>query len=212
VKILAGVEAADGGQVIGQVKVSYKPQYIKADYTGTVRELLLDQAPSILNSSFHQSEIQHPLELKPLFEKDVANLSGGELQRVAIALCLGRQADLYLLDEPSAYLDSNQRMIAARTIRRVLEKEAKAAFVVDHDVYFIDMVSDSLMVFGGTPGRSGLGEGPMDLRSGMNQFLKGLGVTFRRDPDSHRPRINKAGSRLDQEQRSVGEYYYRTAA
>lgn len=212
VKILAGVLPADAGAIEGKVRVSYKPQYIKPDFEGTVRELLALQASHLLNSNFHQAEITHPLQLKPLFDKDVQRLSGGELQRVSIALALGRDADIYLLDEPSAYLDSNQRMIAARTIRRVLEKEAKAGFIVDHDVYFIDMVSDSLMVFGGEPGRVGVGDGPMDLRSGMNRFLKDLDVTFRRDPDSHRPRINKPASRLDQEQRSQGEYYYRVAA
>jgi len=212
VKILAGVGEADAGKIEGSVKVSYKPQYIKPDFTGTVRDLLITQAAHLLNSSFHEAEIVHPLQLRPLMEKDVDKLSGGELQRVAIALALARPADLYLLDEPSAYLDSNQRMVAARTIRRVLEKEAKAGFVVDHDVYFIDMVSDSLMVFGGQPGRRGEAVGPLDLRTGMNRFLSGLDITFRRDPDSHRPRINKPGSRLDQEQRGQGEFYYRVAA
>src|SRR5436309_167514 len=109
-------------------------------------------------------------------------VSGGELQRVAIALCLGRDADICLIDEPSAYLDSNQRMEAARTIRRVMEKEARTGLIVDHDVYFIDMVSDSIMVFSGDPGRSGVGEGPFPMRDGMNRFLKMVGITFRRDP------------------------------
>jgi ATP-binding cassette subfamily E protein 1 len=48
----------------------------------------------------------------------VQNLSGGELQRVAITLCLGKPADVYLIDEPSAYLDSEQRLHAARVIKR----------------------------------------------------------------------------------------------
>src|SRR2546426_934607 len=116
-----------------------------------------------------------------MLERDVSTLSGGELQRVAIALCLGREADIYLIDESSAYLDSNQRMEAARTIRRVMEKEARTGLIVDHDVYFLDMVSDSLMVFSGDPGRTGVGEGPFPMRDGMNRFLKMVGITFRRD-------------------------------
>jgi ATP-binding cassette subfamily E protein 1 len=211
VKVLAGVEAADAGQIQGKVRVSYKPQYIKPDYQGTVHELLLEKAPILLNSAFHEGEITRPLNLRGVLEKDVDKLSGGELQRVAIGLCLAQEADIFLIDEPSAYLDSNQRMVAARTIRRVLEKEAKAAFVVDHDVYFVDMVADSLMVFGGEPGKHGVAEGPMDLRSGMNRFLKDLDITFRRDPDTQRPRVNKFESRLDREQRSIGEYYYAAA-
>ncbi|MBI2077439.1 MAG: ribosome biogenesis/translation initiation ATPase RLI, partial [Euryarchaeota archaeon] len=191
VKILAGVDTSDAGVVHGAVKVAYKPQYIKPDFEGTVHDLLLQKAPILLNSPFHEGEITRPLNLRAIIEKNVEKLSGGELQRVAIALCLAQQADLYLIDEPSAYLDSNQRMVAARTIRRIMEKEAKAGFVVDHDVYFIDMVADSLMVFGGQPGLHGTAVGPLDLRTGMNRFLKDLDITFRRDPDTQRPRVNK---------------------
>jgi len=141
-------------------------------------------------------------------EKNVDTLSGGELQRVAIAECLGRQADIYLIDEPSAYLDSSQRMIASKTIRRAVEKIGKSAVVVDHDVYMVDLISDSLMVFRGEPSVSGTAEGPMEMRDGMNRFLKDVQITFRRDQESSRPRINKKGSRLDREQKSRGEYYY----
>jgi ATP-binding cassette subfamily E protein 1 len=159
-------------------------------------------------SGFFQSEISHPLSLKYLMEKDVQTLSGGELQRVSIAECIGKTADIYLIDEPSAYLDSNQRMIASKTIRRAIEKIGKSALVVDHDVYMIDLISDSLMVFTGDPSAKGLAEGPMGMREGMNRFLKDVQITFRRDQDSSRPRINKKDSRLDREQKSKGEYYY----
>ena len=80
--------------------------------------------------------------------------------------------------------------------------------VVDHDIYFLDMVSDSMMVFDGVPGQNGHGKGPFDMRGGMNMFLKQVDVTFSRDNDTNRPRINKPGSRLDREQKSAGEYYY----
>src|SRR5207245_10388520 len=110
----------------------------------------------------------------------------------------------------SAYLDSNQRMEAARTMRRLMEKEARTGLIVDHDVYFIDMVSDSIMVFSGDPGRTGVGEGPFPMRDGMNRFLKMVGITFRRDADTHRPRINKRDSRLDRSQKSSGEYLQAT--
>ena len=149
-----------------------------------------------------------PLQIKRLENKVVSELSGGELQRVALALCLGKDAELYLIDEPSAYLDVDQRMIAAKTIRRTMEKKGRSALVVDHDVYFIDVMCDSLMVFGGRPGKSGEGGGPYDLREGMNKFLKSVDVTFRRDRETLRPRVNKPGSRLDREQRSIGEFFY----
>ncbi|MCD6237386.1 MAG: ribosome biogenesis/translation initiation ATPase RLI, partial [Thermoplasmata archaeon] len=110
---------------------------------------------------------------------------------------------------PSAYLDSKQRMLASRTIRRVIEKLGKSALIVDHDVYFIDMISDALMVFEGTPGKEGIGRGPFSLHEGMNLFLKSVDITFRRDEDTKRPRVNKPGSYIDRQQREIGEYYYR---
>jgi ATP-binding cassette subfamily E protein 1 len=113
-----------------------------------------------------------------------------------------------MLDEPSSYLDSSQRLQVAKSITWTMEKRSKAALVVDHDVYFIDMIADSLMVFSGEPSKYGIGEGPFDMRRGMNIFLKEVRVTFRRDQETHRPRVNKPDSRLDREQRECGEYYY----
>jgi ATP-binding cassette subfamily E protein 1 len=208
VKVLAGVQQATKGAIDKNIKVSYKPQYISPDFDGTVTELFYMTVKDFFESGFFESEVAHPLALKRLYEKHLNTLSGGELQRVAIALCLAREADMYLLDEPSAYLDSNQRMEAAKTIRRVMEKKGRSALVVDHDIYFLDMVSDSMMVFSGKPALEGIGEGPFDMRSGMNKFLKAVDVTFRRDNETNRPRINKPGSRLDQDQKSRGEYYY----
>ena len=181
VKVLAGVLQPTMGGIQNNVKVSYKPQYINPDFDGTVMEMFLVGVRDFFQSGFFESEIAHPLMLKHLYEKRLETLSGGELQRVAIALCLSRDADIYLLDEPSAYLDSNQRMETAKTIRRVMEKRGRSALVVDHDIYFLDMVSDSMMVFSGSPGKEGLGQGPFDMRQGMNRFLKSVDVTFRRD-------------------------------
>ena len=176
-----------------------------------MRELLVNAVGKKAETGYFEAEIAEPLRIKPMMERDVASLSGGELQRVAVALCLARDADIYLIDEPSAYLDSNQRMETAKTIRRVMEKEGKTGLIVDHDVYFIDLVSDSIMVFGGEPGARGVGRGPFEMRSGMNEFLRDVGVTFRRDNETNRPRINKEDSRLDREQKAVGEYYYAVA-
>ncbi len=208
VKILAGVIEADSGRMDGKVKVSYKPQYISADFEGTVQDLLLTCDYETISSGFFTGEVIEPLGIKYLMDKRVSRLSGGELQRVAITICLSKEAEMYLFDEPSAYLDSNQRMVAAKTIRRMMEKTGRSAMIVDHDVYFLDMVSDSLMVFGGEPGHHGIGDGPFDMREGMNRFLSAVDITFRRDADTHRPRINKPESRLDREQKSSGEYYY----
>ena len=212
VKMLAGVQEPTFGELDAKVKVSYKPQYIAPDFDGTVRELFMTANSEFFGSGFFESEIAHPLSLKRLYEKNVKTLSGGELQRVAIAICLSMEAEIYLIDEPSAYLDSNQRMEAAKTIRRVMEKRGRSALIVDHDIYFLDMVSDTMMVFEGKPGSEGNATGPYDMRDGMNKFLAGVDVTFRRDNDTDRPRINKPGSRLDREQKEKGEYYYSSAS
>ena len=208
VKILAGIIEPDSGEMDNKVKVSYKPQYITGDFDGTVQDLLYSKYYDTVNSGFFNGEVVEPLGIKYLMDKQVSKLSGGELQRVAITMCLAAEADIYLFDEPSAYLDSNQRMNAAKTIRRMMEKTGRSAMVVDHDIYFLDMVSDSMMVFGGEPGHHGIGDGPFDMRDGMNKFLSAVDITFRRDADTHRPRINKPDSRLDREQKSKGEYYY----
>ncbi len=208
VKILAGVIKSDRGGVSEEVKVSYKPQYIKSDYDGTVEELLNYTLKDRMLNNFFRAEVLHPLRIKYLYNKEVKNLSGGEMQRLAIAISLGLEADLYLLDEPSAYLDSNERMVAAKVIRRYMENLGKSAMIVDHDVYFIDIIADSIMVFSGEPGRHGIGTGPHSMRDGMNMFLKNVDITFRRDGDTNRPRINKPDSYNDREQKSRGEYYY----
>lgn len=208
VKMLAGEIKPDTGSVSGVMKVSYKPQYISQAYDGTVQDYLYAVNYEQASSGFFETQVIGPLSLKFLMDKPVRNLSGGELQRVAIAGCLAREADIYLLDEPSAYLDSNQRMEAAKCISGMMEKTGRSALIVDHDIYFIDMVSDSLMVFGGEPGKHGIAEGPFKMREGMNRFLKSVDITFRRDADTHRPRINKEGSNLDRSQKSAGEYYY----
>lgn len=208
VKMLAGVEEPTDGSLAFSLRVSYKPQYMESSYEGTLRDLFKATLAKKVETGYFETEILNPLRLKGMLDREVSTLSGGELQRAAIALCLARDADLYLLDEPSAYLDSNQRMEAAKTIRRVMEKERKSGLIVDHDVYFIDMVADSIMVFSGDPGRVGRGQGPYPMRDGMNLFLKQVNITFRRDSESNRPRINKLDSRLDREQKSQGEYYY----
>jgi len=209
VKMLAGELDPTRGRIEMKAKVSYKPQYIKMDFDGSVGDLMLSTLGGMVDDLFFKAEVERPLTIRNLWEKQVQELSGGELQRVAIALALGmKDVDLYLIDEPSAYLDSNQRMEAANAIRRVMEKSGKAAFIVDHDIYFLDLVSDSIMVFEGTPSVEGRGEGPFDMRTGMNRFLKSVGITFRRDADTKRPRINKLDSRLDKEQKERGEYYY----
>ena len=208
VKILAGLEETDDKRKLGELTVSYKPQYIAPDFPGTVQELLMNVAKENFTSSWYKTEIAQPLRLQALLDRNVMELSGGELQKVAIAACLSRKTDLYLLDEPSAYLDVEERLNIAKTLRRVVEAHGIPAFVVEHDVVTQDFIADRLMVFNGEPGVSGSANTPTTLRLGMNMFLKEMDITFRRDPTTLRPRVNKEGSQMDEFQKGIGEYYY----
>ena len=191
-----------------ELQVSYKPQYISAEFEGTVEELIRSVAKDQFSTGWYETEILNPLNLRPLLDRNVTELSGGELQRVTIAACLSRTAQLYLIDEPSAYLDVEERLIMARTIRRVVESRNVTAFVVEHDVVAQDFIADRLMVFKGEPGVNGQASQPVTLRKGMNIFLKEMGITFRRDATTKRPRVNKEDSQMDKHQKEMGEYYY----
>lgn len=207
VKILAGEIEPDNGEVGIDVKISYKPQYIKADADIRVRDLLMEVADKF-GTGYYETEIARPLRLDKLYDSYLKDLSGGELQRVAIAACLSREADFYILDEPSAHLDVEQRAIATRVITRFAESNSKTAMVVDHDIYMIDMISQRLIVFEGEPSVSGIANAPTNMKNGMNMFLANLNITFRRDEETKRPRVNNYMSRLDREQKEKGEYYY----
>ncbi|MDD1672494.1 MAG: ribosome biogenesis/translation initiation ATPase RLI [Methanomicrobiales archaeon] len=207
-RLLAGEEKADKGALDRNIRISYKPQYLKAWGEDSVEQMLRG-ATSRFDTSHYQNEVLEPLALRAILQSPVSSLSGGELQRVGIALCLSRDADLYILDEPSAHLDVEQRVKLPRVIKGHAESKNASVLVIDHDIYLIDMISERLMVFEGTPGVYGTAHGPFTMHEGMNQFLRGLGVTFRRDRTG-RPRINKPGSFLDREQKSTGEYYYTT--
>ncbi|WJI10608.1 ribosome biogenesis/translation initiation ATPase RLI [Methanobacterium sp. CWC-01] len=206
-KMLAGVVKPDTGKIRKNVKISYKPQYLVSDYSGTVKEFLYTTVPSF-GSNIFRTEIMKPFLLEDLLEKKMDELSGGELQRLSLAISLSQEADVYLFDEPTAHLDVEQRIRAAKAIRRVTESKNAAAIIVDHDIVFIDYISQRAMVFSGEPGVEGYASTPMDLRSAMNRFLSEVGITFRRDKETKRPRVNKQDSYLDREQKEKGEYYY----
>jgi ATP-binding cassette subfamily E protein 1 len=170
------------------------------DFLNSLKEDGLTEADSI--------EVLRPLGISELEEKNIKDLSGGELQSVSIAACLCQDASFYVLDEPSAHLDVEQKVRLIKTLRRYAERREVATLIIDHDIYLIDMLSDRLMVFEGTPGVRGEIKGVFDMRAGMNLFLKALGVTFRRDESTLRPRINKLDSAKDREQKAKGQYYY----
>lgn len=208
IRLLAGLLKPDGDAKVPQLNVSYKPQKISPKFKGTVRMLFLKKIKgAFLNPQFNTDVIK-PLNIENIIDQEVMHLSGGELQRVAIVLALGQPADIYLIDEPSAYLDSEQRIIAAKVIKRFIIHFKRTAFIVEHDFIMATYLADRVVVYEGTPSVHAIANTPQSLLTGMNKFLASLEITFRRDPTNYRPRINKLDSQLDQEQKNSGNYFF----
>jgi len=212
IRMLAGVLVADKKEgeeedLMPKLNVSYKPQTISAKFEGTVRDLLLTKIRDAFQHPQFQSDVVKPMLIEQIADQNVQNLSGGELQRVAIVLALGKPADIYLIDEPSAYLDVEQRIVAARVIKRYILHSNKTAFIVEHDFIMSAYLADRIVVYSGEPGVECTASSPQNLAQGMNKFLAQLEITFRRDPTNYRPRINKMDSVKDREQKQEGNYY-----
>jgi ATP-binding cassette subfamily E protein 1 len=212
VRMLAGLLQPDeikdpDYETLPKVSCSYKPQTISAKFPGTVSELLYSKIRDAMMHPQFNTDVVKPMMIEPLQDFSVQNLSGGELQRVAIVLALGKPADVYLLDEPSAYLDVEQRIVTARVIKRFILHAKKTAFVVEHDFIMATYLADKVVVYEGTPAVECTAGSPQGLISGMNMFLDQLEITFRRDPSNHRPRINKLDSVKDREQKLSGNHF-----
>jgi ATP-binding cassette subfamily E protein 1 len=138
--------------------------------------------------------------------KCLKDLSGGELQRFSIARCLAKDADVYLIDEPSAYLDVEERISTAKAINDAMTERGKTAFVVEHDLLLVSYLADSIINFSGESGVRGEASEIRGFEEGISELLKSLDVTLRKDEASGRPRINKRGSVKDREQKEKEEW------
>merc|ERR1712113_932532 len=206
--MLAGLLASDDAEAeLPKMNVSYKPQTITAKFQGTVEQLLQSKIREAYNHPTFQTDVVKPMLIEQIKDQEIQNLSGGELQRVALVLSLGKPADLYLIDEPSAYLDCEQRIVAARVIKQFVLNTRTTAFIVEHDFIMATYLADRVVVYDGEPGVRCTAAAPQGLLEGMNTFLAQLGITFRRDPSNFRPRINQINSVKDREQKESGNYF-----
>merc|ERR1719434_574231 len=212
IRMLAGLlkpdEIKGEDEEVPQMNVSYKPQTISAKFEGTVKDLLLMKIRDAYLHPQFQTDVTKPMLIDQIADHQVQTLSGGELQRVALVLALGKPADIYLIDEPSAYLDVEQRVVAARVLKRFILHAKKTAFIVEHDFIMATYLADRVIVYEGEPGVHCIASAPMSLLEGMNRFLEQLKITFRRDPTNFRPRINKFESVMDREQKESGSYFF----
>ena len=208
-KMIAGVQKPDVGSIDKKIKIAYKPQYLQNDFDVEVIALLEKASGGPIEGSQEEEQILDPLKIRKLYNKSVKNLSGGELQKIAVASCLIQKVDLYALDEPSAFLDVEDRIAVAKFLQKFVRSFGKSAIIIDHDLQLMDLVSDSMIIFEGESGKAGIATSPMPKPEAMNRFLKSLDMSFRRDEKSLRPRVNKMESRLDKDQKTSGNFYYK---
>jgi len=211
VRALAGeLEVMHGGHEIGNrehgkkghldlgLEVSYKPQYLFTEKSETVKDICFkEKINRKMMSVFNLGTIQG---------KKICELSGGELQRFSIARCLAKEADVYLIDEPSAYLDVEERISVAKAIKDLMVEKERTAFVVDHDLLLVSYLADSVINFEGEGGVKGEASEVRGFEEGVSKLLESLDVTLRKDEESGRPRINKKGSVKDREQKEKGKW------
>ncbi len=210
-------------QLNGQV--SYKPQYLTIDKFAlkdgsypSVEHFLYNNIQASYTNEMFKTDVMKPMQIQPIKDRLLNELSGGELQRVWIVYCLGRPAFIYLLDEPSACLDVEQRVTTTKVIKRFIQHNHKVAFVVEHDMMMsVSLASDELSQIivmtkdvDDDMNRSCVAEKPIAFNAGINKFLKSLDITFRTESSNSkhsRPRINKSGSTKDREQKQMDKYY-----
>jgi len=162
VRILAGLDK-EKKEEIPEMAVSFKPQTISPKFEGTVKELLYTKINNIWESNIiFREHVYKRMDVEPIINQQVQKLSGGELQRVALLLCLGKRAEVYLIDEPSAYLDCEQRIITSKSIKRFIMHLHKTAFIVEHDFIMATYLADKVIVFEGEPGKKCIANSPMN--------------------------------------------------
>jgi ATP-binding cassette subfamily E protein 1 len=206
--------------------ISYKPQYLnytvfeRSDGTyPTVDELFNDKIRSKYYNDLFRSDVVKPLMISKIADRKINELSGGELQRMWIVYCLGSDAQIYLLDEPSSNLDVEMRIRVTKIIKKYILHNMKICFIVEHDIMMATSLAQEtnskVIVFTKLESdkkelRYALANSPSDFKLGINNFLGSLGITIRTESEygkHNRPRINKFNSAKDKEQKKNGTYY-----
>ncbi|MFQ6118974.1 MAG: ribosome biogenesis/translation initiation ATPase RLI [Methanosarcinales archaeon] len=157
---------------LNQIKLAQKPQYvdrIPKVFKGKVIDLLekTDERKVL-------KELIEYFDIKSILDRNIEDLSGGELQRVSIVACFARDADFYFFDEISPYLDIHQRINSAKLIRELAVTENKAVMVVEHDLAILDLLADFVHLAYGVPGGYGVITHPKSVRFGINEYLRGF--------------------------------------
>ena len=154
-------------ELVEAVKIQHVDKLPKSA-TGTILQLLTKK-----DKTDRKKKYIEELDLDHLIDRTVENLSGGELQRFAIAHVCVQVVDVYMFDEPTSYLDVKQRLKAADAIRSLVSFN-NYCVVVEHDLSILDYLSDSIAVLYGVPSVYGVVTLPYGVREGINVFLDGF--------------------------------------
>ena len=154
-----------------ELKATIKPQYVDSIpkfVKGKLKDIIEKKDERQVSESLLKE-----LDLGHLLERNIEDLSGGELQRMAIMIVAMQKKAIYMFDEPSSYLDVKQRLRAAECIRGLLTSEIYV-IVVEHDLSILDYLSDFVCCLYGEPGAYGVVTMPFTVREGINIFLMGF--------------------------------------
>ncbi|RLF43601.1 MAG: ribosome biogenesis/translation initiation ATPase RLI, partial [Thermoplasmata archaeon] len=143
-----------------KLKISYKPQYVDklSLYKGKVKDFVEEMGVE-------------GKELEEIMHRSMNEVSGGELQKIAITVAMEKDADIYFFDEPSSYLDIKNRLEMAKRIRELAEK--KMVIIVEHDLAVLDFLADNIHILYGKKGVYGVVAGAKSVRHGINLYLSG---------------------------------------
>lgn len=186
---------------IAAVKPQHPDEDLRKNKNSSVKDYLGDR---IYVEPFR--DIVRKLGIDSIEENTVKTLSGGELQKVMILKCIMTNADIYLMDEPSAFLDTETRINISKIIKEYFFEKPASVFVIDHDMLMTTYLGDYAILFTGDVGQSMTAHSPVPMKEGMNSYLKNLGITMRIDQTKRR-RLNKLNSAKDRDQKKAGEYY-----
>lgn len=208
-----------------QSTISHKPQYLSVDQFQlpngsypTVGEFLFTNIKESYTNDLFKSDVVRPMLISAIEDRPINELSGGEAQRFWITYCLGQKAHIYLIDEPSACLDIEQRVITTKVFKKFFMHNNKVGFIVEHDMMMAvslgseqnsqAVLVEEVVCENGTI-RESIARKPTSFSVGVNNFLRSLNVTFHTSSQSRhkRPRINKANSVKDREQKLQNKYY-----
>ena len=124
--------------------IAYKIQKVE-DIPKVYNKKIGELINGISKDKEYKAQVIKELELEKLLEKTPKEISGGELQRVAIASTLLKNANLYFFDEYSTFLDIKQRFRIAKILREKINENSM--LMIEHDLAILDYLSDFVHVF-----------------------------------------------------------------